>query len=285
MKILVTGADGFIGKNLCYFLERELNIIPYGLDLPDFYNKSDWASELLSIVNEINPNVIFHIGACSDTLETGVNYMMELNYESTKILTDWARDHNGKIIYSSSAASYGINNKFPSNLYGWSKYVAEGYVTSNGGVALRYFNVYGPGENHKGRMSSVALQMLDKKKNGEDILLFPGDPKRDFVYVDDVVSAYLKLAEVSQLQNLNGEAFNFSRDEPLSVLDLYREISMIVAGKYIEPEIKNTTKSEIKDQHLNSAKAHAILGWKSSIDLQNGLNKTFNWYKNYLVGK
>jgi CDP-glucose 4,6-dehydratase len=100
-----------------------------------------------------------------------------------------------------------------------------------------------------------------------------------------VVSAYLKLAEVSQSQNLNGEAFNFSRDEPLSVLDLYREISMTVAGKYIEPEIKNTAKSEIKDQHLNSAKAHSILGWKSSIDLQNGLEKTFNWYKTYLVGK
>jgi CDP-glucose 4,6-dehydratase len=60
---------------------------------------------------------------------------------------------------------------------------------------------------------------------------------------------------------------------------------MTVAGKYVEPEIKNTVKSEIKDQHLNSAKAHSILGWKSSVDLQSGLEKTLNWYKTYLADR
>jgi len=71
MKILVTGADGFIGKNLCYHIERDLDIIPYGIDLLDFYNHNNWSDELRSILDEITPDVIFHVGACSDTLETG----------------------------------------------------------------------------------------------------------------------------------------------------------------------------------------------------------------------
>lgn len=264
MKILVTGADGFIGKNLCYFLERELNIIPYGLDLPDFYNKSDWASELLSIVNEINPDVIFHIGACSDTLETGVNYMMELNYESTKILTDWARDHNRKMIYSSSAASYGINNKFPSNLYGWSKYVAEGYVTSNGGVALRYFNVYGPGENHKGRMSSVALQMLDKKKNGEDILLFPGDPKRDFVYVDDVVSA--NIFSMENYERIRSDWYDVGSFTARSFEDVLKNTGIEKWGYHEEEKIP------VGYQFYTKA-SKIIPGWNPKYTLETGLKE------------
>jgi CDP-glucose 4,6-dehydratase len=108
---------------------------------------------------------------------------------------------------------------------------------------------------------------------------------RDYVHVDDVVSAYLRLSEVSQAKNLNGEAFNFSRDEPLSVLELYREISMTVLGKYVEPDIQNTAKSEIKDQHLHSGKAHSVLAWESSVTLKSGLENTFEWYKTYLAGR
>jgi ADP-L-glycero-D-manno-heptose 6-epimerase len=112
---------------------------------------------------------------------------MKVNFESTKILTDWCKANNKRMIYSSSAASYGTNGEYPSNLYGWSKYVAEQYVISNGGIALRYFNVYGPGEEHKGNMASMAYQMM---KAGS-AKLFPGKPKRDFIYVDDVAIANL----------------------------------------------------------------------------------------------
>jgi ADP-L-glycero-D-manno-heptose 6-epimerase len=189
MKILVTGSNGFIGKSLCYYIESEMDIIPYTLELSDFYNDTDWSAKLISELDIINPDIVFHIGASSDTLEKNVNYMMEVNYESTKIISDWTSSRDRKMIYSSSAANYGINNKFPSNLYGWSKYVAEGYVISNGGVALRYFNVYGPGESHKGRMSSVAFQMHTRKKKGDPIYLFPGKPERDFIYIKDAISA------------------------------------------------------------------------------------------------
>jgi len=184
--ILITGSKGFIGKNLSYelsdlFLIHEIN--------EDIFESDNWDEVLLKKLKDINPDVIFHIGACSDTLETDVNFMMIRNFEFTKILSEYSFTNETKLIYSSSAANYGTNNLYPSNLYGWSKYVAEQFVIQNGGVALRYFNVYGPGESNKGRMASVAYQMLEKIRNGEEVKIFPGEPKRDFVYIKDVISA------------------------------------------------------------------------------------------------
>lgn len=187
-RILVTGFRGFIGSHMYDYFREKISIILKGLD-SDYLNNSNWDNELINFLNEYNPNVIFHIGACSNTLEHDVNYMMVRNYESTKIITDWAASHNAKLIYSSSAASYGINNRYPSNLYGWSKYIAEKYVIQNGGIALRYFNVYGPGEERKKNMSSVAFQMYIRNCRGEEIELFPNKPRRDFIYIDDVISA------------------------------------------------------------------------------------------------
>ena len=186
MKILITGTEGFIGRNLLNELSDKYEI--YTLEESDL--SSDWKSKVKNFF-DLSLNVVFHVGACSDTLEQNVNYMMFLNYEVTKYLTDLCSEYDVPIIYSSSAANYGINNEYPSNLYGWSKYAGEGYVTSNNGIALRYFNVYGPGEEDKGRMSSVAYQMFLKHKKNEDIKLFPKKPKRDFVYIKDVISANL----------------------------------------------------------------------------------------------
>jgi len=184
--ILITGTQGFIGSNLLFELSDRFRISEINEDI---FNNENWVNKLTTTLDEIIPDVIFHVGACSDTLETDVNYMMTRNFEFTKILSEYCLDNDVKLIYSSSAANYGTNGLYPSNLYGWSKYVAEQCVIQNGGVALRYFNVYGPGEEHKGRMASVAHQMMKKIKDGEDVKLFPGNPKRDFVYVKDVISA------------------------------------------------------------------------------------------------
>ena len=174
MRVLVTGTNGFIGSQLKKYFDNPLEMNE------DVLVTKEW-------LDENNPYAVLHVGACSNTLETDVNYIMKVNFESTKILTDWCKANNRCMIYSSSAASYGTNGEHPSNLYGWSKYVAEQYVISNGGIALRYFNVYGPGEEHKGNMASMAYQMM---KAGS-AKLFPGKPKRDFIYVDDVAIANL----------------------------------------------------------------------------------------------
>ena len=156
----------------------------------DVFNTVSWREEI-SKYFWLDISAVFHVGACSNTLETNVNYIMLVNYEFTKHLSDLCLTNNVPMIYSSSAANYGTNGEYPSNLYGWSKYVGEGYVVSNGGIGLRYFNVYGPGEENKGIMASVAYQMNMKKENHEGIYLFPKKPTRDFVYVKDVVSELL----------------------------------------------------------------------------------------------
>lgn len=192
MKILVTGSKGFIAKNLIAKLtDHEV----LGIDVADFYDGSDWRKNLAEIISNFSPDVIFHVGACSDTMEQRVNYMMELNYEATKLLAVYSHYAGCKIIYSSSAANTGNDGNGPSNLYGWSKYAAEDFVCSIGGVALRYFNVYGPGEEHKGKMASVAYQAWSRKDKTAPFKLFLGNPTRDFVHVDDVVSANLHALE------------------------------------------------------------------------------------------
>lgn len=215
MKILVTGSKGFIAKNLiAKLVEHEV----LGIDLDDFYYQPEWRHKLAGIVADFGPDVIFHVGACSDTMETRVNYMMELNYDSTKMLAVYCHYTNCKLIYSSSAANTGNDGNGPSNLYGWSKYVAEDLVCSLGGVALRYFNVYGPGEEKKGKMASVAYQAWSRKDQTTPFKLFPGNPTRDFVHVDDVVSANLHALE--NYREFRGNYYHVGSGESRSFEDV-----------------------------------------------------------------
>ena len=104
IKVLVTGSLGFIGKNLITRLSSSKYDVN-GIDLEDFYFSDNiWTVNLLSRLEKLKPEVIFHVGACSDTLENDTNYMMEVNYESTKIISKWCSDNGAKLIYSSSAA-------------------------------------------------------------------------------------------------------------------------------------------------------------------------------------
>jgi len=206
MKILVTGAKGFIGKRIVERLRLTYTQI---LEMDEEYlEMPDWQIRMKKTLEDFYPNVIFHVGACSDTLEKRVNYMMIRNYEATKLLADWCREKAVPLVYSSSAANYGTNNQHPSNLYGWSKYVAEDYVINAGGTALRYFNVYGRGEHNKGKMASFLFQAYQKKMNSENVLLFPHTPSRDFIYIDDVVSA--NIFAMKNYQHLAGRYYEVS---------------------------------------------------------------------------
>ena len=162
---------------------------------------------------------------------------MNLNYEATKILSEYCYMANCKMIYSSSAANYGTNGRNPSNLYGWSKYAAEGIVKAMGGIALRYFNVYGPGEEHKDKMASVAYQSWLKIQAEKKVILFPKKPTRDFVYVDDIVSA--NLHALDNYEQFSGNHFDVGSGESRSfeeVMQLmqipydYTEESIIPSG-------------------------------------------------------
>ena len=221
MSILVTGAAGFIGCNNVLALnergitdviavdnleksEKFLNLAK--CQISDYFDKRDFI-ERVRKGTAPKPEAIFHQGACSDTMEQNGLYMMENNYRYTLELYRWAQDLHIPFIYASSAATYGAHTEFvedvrfegPLNVYGYSKYLFDqvlrreiNYLRSPV-IGMRYFNVYGPREQHKGRMASVAFHLNGEMLRGENPRLFKGCmgygdgmQMRDFVYVRDV---------------------------------------------------------------------------------------------------
>lgn len=261
-KALITGTNGFIGKNLVKELTSQFDIVELNED--DIFNGDNWCLLLSDKLNTIKPDVIFHVGACSDTLETDVNYMMTRNFESTKIMADYCKFNDVKMIYSSSAASYGVNNEYPSNLYGWSKYIAEQYVISNNGLALRYFNVYGPGEEHKGRMASIVYQTIKRQKNGEDIKLFPGKPMRDFIYVKDIVKANILAYHCFYSHRNNYYDIGVGTERTFE--DILKCLGIEDYTYFNEKDIPKGYQFHTKANSENFMK-----GWKADYDLESGI--------------
>ena len=268
MKILITGTNGFIGKNLSNELNGKHDILEINEDIFDLKN---WYNEIYFRLNIFEPDVVFHVGACSDTLETDVNYMMTRNFEFTRRVAEWCKLQDKKIIYSSSAANYGTNNEYPSNLYGWSKYAAEQYVTMCGGIALRYFNVYGPLEAHKGRMASVAYQMLEKQKEGQEIKIFPNKPQRDFVYVKDVINANLFALE--NFEENRGYWYEVGSGKARTFEDVL-DILKIEYTYYNEKDIP-----EGYQFHTESRPSNWMFGWEPQFNLEKGLTDYLNLLK------
>ena len=257
MKCLVTGHNGFIGKILLEHLTEDEVIT---LE-KDFLNQSDWETKLIEYVESVD--VIFHIGAISDTTLQDYNEMLKYNYYFSTKLFDYAQLKGKKVIYSSSAAIYGTSG-LPTNIYGWSKLMAEDYgmQACDKFVSLRYFNVFGPGEEHKGKMASVVYQAY---KQG-DFKLFPGKPKRDFIYVYDVVTANLMAVNASKgiYEVGSGETNAFE-----TMLDVFN-----IPYSY-------HSKDRIPSWYQYNTKADSskwVPGWKPNFSLKQGLKN----YKEYL---
>lgn len=267
-KILITGTKGFIGKNLKKKLDTgDVSLFEINEDI---FEEKEWYNVLKNILHEIEPDQVYHVGACSDTLETNVDYMMTRNVESTKIISDYCRLYYIPLVYSSSAANYGINGMYPSNLYGWSKYIGENYVVKSGGIALRYFNVYGPGEENKGRMSSIAYQMFQKHKNSETIEIFPEKPTRDFVFIEDVIDA-----NIHAMKNI-GKITPSYYDVGSGESETFEEVLKILNIPY-----RYTSRLKIPEGYqfrTQSNKSKWLPNWSPNYNLQKGLQK----YKEYL---
>lgn len=257
--IIITGTDGFIGSNLKTVLTPHFRIIEINENIIDL----DYREIIQSTFSNNEIECVFHVGACSDTLETNVNYMMLVNYEFTKFLADVCNAWTVPLVYSSSAANYGDNDIHPSNLYGWSKYAGEDAVINRNGIALRYYNVYGPGEEHKGRMSSVALQSFIKHKNGETSKLFPLNPRRDFVYIKDVISANLYAYE--NYHKLSGSYYEVGSGDARTFEDVLNimNIPFEYHSEDIIPKGYQFYTCSMKDSWMS--------GWEPSYNLEKGL--------------
>lgn len=240
MKVVVTGAAGMIGSNLVHGLNgigindviavddltdgpKYRNLM--GAQLIDYFDKSEFYARYAK--GEFGQvDAIFHEGACSDTMEHDGRFMMETNYRCSKGLLDAAQAQGTRLLYASSAATYGGSASFvempafeqPLNVYGYSKLLFDNVVrrmlphSKAQVVGFRYFNVYGPREQHKGRMASVAFHHFNQFRETGKVRLFgeygdygPGQQSRDFISVGDVVAVnlwFLQHPDVSGIFNL-----------------------------------------------------------------------------------
>ncbi|MEM5804837.1 MAG: GDP-mannose 4,6-dehydratase, partial [Candidatus Aenigmatarchaeota archaeon] len=149
-------------------------------------------------------------------------------------------------------------------------------------AVTRLANVYGGADFHFDRI--VPGTIVSVLKGETPIIRSDGKPERDYMYIDDAVSAYLTLAENLDRKEVQGEAFNFGTGKVISVLDFFNTIIRL-CGKSVRPKVLNEAKTEIIRQYLDSTKAKKMLGWEAKVPLEEGLKKTIEWYKNYLKEK
>jgi ADP-L-glycero-D-manno-heptose 6-epimerase len=228
--IIVTGGAGFIGSNLVKALndrgERDVLVVDdmsdgrkfvnlVDCDIADYLDQADFLGRIDSGADMGEVGAVLHMGACSTTTEWDGRYMLANNFEYSKRLMHWCQARRIPLVYASSAAVYGGSAGFrelpeceaPLNVYGYSKLLFDRYVERQRPdraqvVGLRFFNVYGPREQHKGRMASTALHFDAQVRQDGEARLFAGsggygdgEQRRDFIHVDDVVAVSLWFME------------------------------------------------------------------------------------------
>jgi CDP-glucose 4,6-dehydratase len=314
-RVLVTGATGFIGSWLVK------NLLSQGAYVVAFVRDADPQSELFRsgdilrvtvvngtledfwalerAINEHDVETIFHFAAQTIVGKAHRSPLptFEANIRGTYNLLEACRLHQdtvSRVVIASSDKAYGEQTKLPYSedmpLNGRHPYdvskscvdlIAQAYHhTYRLPVVLaRCGNVYGGGDLNWSRIVPGTVRSFfqgDRPNIRTD-----GTYIRDYIYVKDVVMAYIRLAESVENELVQGEAFNFSNEVPLTVLEIVRAIQRLMGCLHIEPIIMNCAKGEIHNQQLCAAKARANLGWQAQFDLERGLRETIAWYEEF----
>jgi len=317
--ILVTGGAGLIGSAVIHALNlrgqddilvtdllgrdaKWKNLSP--LRFHDYIQADSFLDRL-----EENPDslgsirTIFHLGACSATTETDGGYLMENNFGYTKHLAHWALRRGIRFVYASSAATYGdglqgmddgsdrLENLRPLNAYGYSKHLFDLHAKRNGWLGkmagIKYFNVFGPNEAHKGEMRSLVAKAYEQIQETGQVKLFrshrpdykDGEQVRDFVYVKDAVAMTLHLADTPSANGL----FNIGTGTPRTWIDL---ATALFAALDRKPEIEFIDMPDhIRNQYQYHTSADVsrlkATGWSApTLTLENSVS---DYVRNYLV--
>lgn len=273
MNVVVTGGAGFIGSCMIGHLnkkgidsiyvvdelgtsEKWKNLV--GKKFEDYFDKNDFLEAVCSGLLDEAVDAVIHLGACSSTTETDATYLMDNNYQYSKVLAEWALQKNKRFIYASSAATYGSGEKGysdddgvtqqlrPLNMYGYSKHAFDLWVIKNDlqkrFVGLKFFNVYGPNEYHKDDMRSMVNKGYHQIKETGTIRLFKsyhdefadGEQKRDFIYVKDAVAMvdfFLENSTASGIVNIGtGRAHSWNE----LARALFKALALAPSIEYIE---------------------------------------------------
>ena len=310
--ILVTGGAGFIGSRIIKGLNAKGHddiVVVDNLErgekfnnltrcrIWDYWDKDDFIAELrCNRKPGVCPEIVFHCGACTVTTLWDGRYMMRNNYHYSKELLEYCLEHGVRVIYASSAAVYGHSQAFsesqaaliPLNVYGYSKLLFDDYVRRwlptfpPQVVGLRFFNVYGPGEGHKGPMASLVYHLDRQLREHGAVRIFSGshgfgdgEQRRDFVYIDDVVAVclwFLDHGEHSGIFNLgsgSGRSFN---DLARAVIAWHRKgtIEYIPFPKELIDHYQAFTEADLG--------ALRALGYdRPFLALEEGVNKYLDW--------
>ena len=312
--ILITGCTGLLGSWMAEsLLKSDITIkgVALNQDL-DFLLKSkgllnEFEIKYLDIADKTsvddylknnNFDAIVHLAAQTQVIEAIEDPIrtFKSNIQGTWNLVDSAMRKNLPIVVASSDKAYGdseilpYKENFPLNgiyPYEFSKsatdMMCKTYRTTYNlpVTVLRCGNIYGGGDLNWDRLIPGVIKWLIN--NETPVLRSDGNYKRDWVYVEDVVNAYLKVTNALVENGLNvSDSYNFSSTDYLSVMEVYEKISEIHLGKYVEPIIENKANLEIKDQYLSSEKIFNELGIKSEFEIDTALEMTINWYKENL---
>jgi CDP-glucose 4,6-dehydratase len=316
-KVLVTGYEGFLGSHLVNRLvlsgalvigldiktHRKETILTKGIlkRIKIFKGSVENYPFLLRILKQDKIEYVFHLAATSivgEALESPMK-AFSANIEGTWNLLEACRNSKGikGIIIASSDKAYGIHNKLPyredaslsgSHPYDVSKSCADllaytYYHTYNLPVSItRCGNIYGPGDFNFSRIFPDTLRCAITGKTL--FIRSNGKFTRDYVYVSDIVSGYLILAEKLNKLKLAGEAFNFSDESPITVIGLVKKIYKVL-GVRENYKILDRVRYEIPDQYLASFKARKVLRWKPEVEIKEGLKITIAWYRKLLLRK
>ncbi len=316
--VVVTGGAGFIGSALVWKLNKmgqdKIIIVDElgkdekwknlnGLKFEDFYHKDDFMGLILQRQIQFKITSVIHLGACSSTTEKDADYLMDNNFHYSQELAKYSLEKGIRFIYASSAATYGngsngyeddenkMENLQPLNMYGYTKHLFDTWIKRNGLLnhvaGLKYFNVYGPNEYHKGDMRSVVHKAFEQVRDTGKVKLFKsyrsdyknGEQKRDFIYVKDAVDMSLFFLEH---QDKNG-IYNIGTGRAQTWIELVTALFDSV-GKPVNIEFIDMPEDiREKYQYFTEASLYKLKNAGYTKPIMNVRDGITDYVKNYLL--